>query len=743
MPTCSSGLLAALLAAARFASADPTRHIQSAVTVEPCAQVSTLWAAQVSASPLATPTVAARLAYECLNSVPLGKDAAIELVDTMVPYLEWQSDTTYKADPPADYPFPAYDIFGNLARIRAGLVADEYANEYEFQLDLYLNITGKGHDGHLLFYPDALTRVFGFERRQSLVSISEDGVSLPVIKLYEDVVANPDTASAVALINGVSAAEYVDDFGSLAVGNQDKDAIYNSMFFSLSYHATHGAGGFFAKGGRTRFIYPGPITTFTLANGTIITVQNKAVITANLTGVIDGPSYYAKFCNPNGMMAAGSASSNATVTKRVAARSTAPAISGYPSPVAITNDTVASCYYLQGEGYDNIVVIALLDMFADSFAEFQAVVQECIAEAVDAGKTKLIVDLQANGGGYLMLGYDFFRQLFPTIVEDGLSRWKESAGFLAAAQVDSDLVAALDPWTSRNSSLIKSWETWYNYQYDYNMTGQPFLSFEEKFRPHLYKNTNYTSLVRWNLHDSLTTSNSTFGVGIEITGYGSLSSVLQPFDAENIILLYDGACASTCSIFSEMLRSQGGVRSIAMGGRPVEGLIQGVGGIKGSQSLRWSDVHGYITRFMRYATRDEHVSEFARYSSLPLNRSIAASLNVRDAIPRDHIEDGLPAQYVNVPADCRLYWTAPMITNATAIWAAAADAAFKGASCVAGDLSARSNKKREAEQRQQHTGVVTQATGVFPKRNRGDALKRHPLQDEQWFNAMFMNKEIF
>lgn len=39
----------------------------------------------------ATPTVAAQLAHDCLNSVPLNKTAAIELVDAMEPYLEWQS----------------------------------------------------------------------------------------------------------------------------------------------------------------------------------------------------------------------------------------------------------------------------------------------------------------------------------------------------------------------------------------------------------------------------------------------------------------------------------------------------------------------------------------------------------------------------------------------------------------------------------------------------------------------------
>jgi len=77
-----------------------------------------------------------------------------------------------------------YDIFANIAEIKAKLEAGIYVGEYEFQLDLYLNVFGSGHDGHFIFYPDALSRVFAFTRPKALVSVSEDGASLPVIKLY-------------------------------------------------------------------------------------------------------------------------------------------------------------------------------------------------------------------------------------------------------------------------------------------------------------------------------------------------------------------------------------------------------------------------------------------------------------------------------------------------------------------------------------------------------------------------------
>lgn len=133
---------------------------------------------------LATPTVAASLAHECLKTVPLGKDQAIQLIDAIEPYLEWQSDAGYKKDPPKSYFYPGFDIFGNLAKVRSNVKAGKYAGEFDFQTDLYKQIWAPGQDGHYVLYPDLLARAFKWRRAvPPIVSISEDGKSLPVIKL--------------------------------------------------------------------------------------------------------------------------------------------------------------------------------------------------------------------------------------------------------------------------------------------------------------------------------------------------------------------------------------------------------------------------------------------------------------------------------------------------------------------------------------------------------------------------------
>lgn len=146
------------------------------------------------------------------------------------------------------------------------------------------------------------------------------------------------------------------------------------------------------------------------------------------------------------------------------------------------------------------------------------------------------------------------------------------------------------------------------------------------------------------------------------------------------------------------MRTQAGVKSIAMGGRPTAGLIQGVGGIKGAESLGWSNVLGYAKDANQTATPDQK-KVLARLTHIPISRSSSSGLNVRDNILPDHVNDGLPAQYVVEYSECRLYYTEPMVTDVTAMWKAAADAAFNGKKCTAGslpkrDLEAESKAKR-------------------------------------------------
>lgn len=660
-------------------SASPT------ITAGACATVSSLSASLKAATPAATPTIPASIAHACLESVPLNSAAAVELVDAIEPYLEWQSDSAYKKNPPADYFYPPIDIFGKLASIKANLKANLYVNEYAFQQDLY-QVFAPGHDGHYVLYPDLLSKAFEWGRARGLVSISKDGREIPEIYIYEDITASPSTASVLKLINGIDASTYVQNYAYTASFNQDADAAYNTMFFEKAFVGEGTGNGYFFRNGRVRYIYPGPDTTFTYANGTTFMLNNVAYVKGDFSGVTDGPSFYQKFCT-----------GPVTTESAAAVNEVLTGPPGYPVPVITTGDAIVSGYYLDGKGFEDVAVISLLAFESESPVEFQTIAQKFIADAKAAGKTKMVVDLSANGGGYILQGYDLYRQFFPDIIQEDYTRVRENPQMLAAAKVFSDAIPDnYDPDTA-SDEIIGDYENFLNWRYDYNLTEQPFTSFEDKFAPHVYAGDAYTNIIRWNFNDPLTTSNSSWGFGTDITGYGSRTNFTQPFAAEDIILLYDGYCASTCTIFSEFMRLQGGVKSIAMGGRPNKKPIQGVGGIKGAQSFGFADILYEAQSAIEQTTDAKLIATLSVLNDLPINRSSATGINLRDNILPYHLNDGLPAQYVVEEADCRLYYTLPMINDVTELWKGAATAAWGGGKCVAGAGLGKREEKAEAK----------------------------------------------
>ncbi|KAH8802632.1 peptidase s41 family protein [Xylogone sp. PMI_703] len=665
-------------------SSAPATTTTATSTLEACGKVSSSSAVQAAAT--ATPTVDAALAYECLNSVPLNKTAAIALVDAYVPYLEFQSDLAYLKDPPSTYFYPPHDVLGKLATIRANLVADKYANEYAFQADLY-QVFAPAHDGHFVVYPDLLSAALEFGRQLPIVSVSLDGKELPKIYAYEDIVTDPSTASPITQINGEDAATYVANFAYTASYNQDADSAYNSMFFEKAYVAGGTGTGYFSINGRVRYIYPGPSTSFTFENGTSYSLNNVAHVKASFAGVTDGESFYTKFCT--GQAAASTAHDIASA--QVAAAGDA--LPGYPDPVIITGDGIVSGYYLTTPGFEDVAVLAMLAMENEDPSEFQAVVQNFIAGAKADGKTKIVIDVQANGGGYILQGYDVFRQFFPQILQRDYTRFRENAAFDALAEVYSASIPDdYDPNTS-SGTIISFAENWWNYRYDYNLTEQHFPTFESKFAPEIHAGDPYTALVRWDLNDPLTTVNTTFGMGMEITGYGSRKNFTQPFETDNIVILYDGVCASTCILFSEFMIHDAGVKTIAMGGRPQPGLIQGMGGVKGGQSYDWGSFYSNAQFAIENGViTDEQKAILSNLTLLPVERSTATSVNLRDIILPDEVAEAIPAQFVAEESDCRLFWTPDMITDVTKVWEAAASAAFDGSPCAYGGFSKTSKR---------------------------------------------------
>jgi hypothetical protein len=199
----------------------------------------------------------------------------------------------------------------------------------------------------------------------------------------------------------------------------------------------------------------------------------------------------------------------------------------------------------------------------------------------------------------------------------------------------------------------------------------------------------YTQIMRYNFSDPYLYQGDTIE---SVTGYGPLAKTsAQPYAAEDIILLTDGYCASTCAVFSDLMRRLGGVRSIVLGGRPTFGPMQGVGGTKGVLVEPWSAIEASIASTLADFGTAAQKKKWATYlpGEWPIAMTNAPTVNFRSGY---HPGSDTPMQFLNESANCRLFYTPAMLTNVTHIWETVAELAWgigggSGQTCVRGSTS--------------------------------------------------------
>ncbi|KAF2182762.1 peptidase S41 family protein-like protein [Zopfia rhizophila CBS 207.26] len=677
-----------------------TRQDNTTNTTAPCAQVSQAIYGQADRPP--TPTVPAKIAYECIQSVPLNVTSAKLLLKDIRPYIEWQSTLTVLKNPPAEYVEkvqPAVDIIGGLEKIGASVDSGQYKSEYEFGWALY-TLLQSAHDGHFTYVPDSVGTIFTWGRTVPLVSVSEDGKKLPSVFAFEDILGTQFknisyTPSAIVKIDGKDATEFLEalsQYGSL----QDRDALYNNVFYELAQVSLSNSGaatGMFTGGGRGRWVYPGPTTTLTFANGSSTTIENYARVLQNFRDIQTGEDLAAKW-----FYYASTGDDDQPVNEDPSTGVTAP---GYPNPVVPGPNNLINGFYIDAPGYENVAVLQVPNFVGDQSAEvdFQKTTKDFLPKAVADGKTKLIIDLQANGGGTILQGYDMFKQLFPTLEPYGANRFRAHESVDLIGQSFSAFGSQFPRVDTKNQTIRSIQATYFDYHSDTDVDGKPFTSWADKYGPIEQLNDKYTNLARWNLSDVHTVWNSG---GIYVTGYGPLSNNTKtsPFKAEDIVILTDGYCASTCTIFSELMKQQAGVKTIAMGGRSNKNPIQAIGGVKGTNNYQWGYIQSLAQQAKIIAPADQkdkfNNSVLSAYASdIPYQRAASnPGVNVRDGL-RQNDTSGIPLQFVYEEADCRLYYTPEMTVDITAVWKAAANAQWGGkGNCVGGG----GYGKREADE---------------------------------------------
>ncbi|KAF2148077.1 hypothetical protein K461DRAFT_233506 [Myriangium duriaei CBS 260.36] len=660
------------------------------------------------------PAVPAELAYKCLKSIPFNRTSSVQLLDTITPFLDWQTSLTRVKSPPRKYASKVqrpYDFHKTWGCIRCRVIWFGFPSQYDFAIAVYHAFT-RVHDTHFSFTPKEVVNLFSFGRPLPLISVSITGRTPPKPYVYSDIVASVLKStgsvqgefkpSAIVEINGRPVKSFLERWSQVGY-LQDPDALYNNLFYSPAQIALGDEGtgtGTFSGGGRGQNYYPGPTTKFKFENGTVVTVQNYARVWQDFKGIQSGADVAAKYLQYpkealNNLFQEAAVNTKAYDIKRnmtVPGNAQQLPAPGYPKAVHRHSKNWNSGYFLGEEKYRDVVVLAV-NSFAPGWGklprEFQQVVQNTIASAKAGNKTKLIIDVSANAGGTVLVGYDLVTQLFGKALPYGGGRFRahEALDLLgrSVSQVTTNLSRTLN-LTYDDLDLVSS--AW-NYRTDTDASYHPFKSWAEKYHPRRLGpgNDKYTSIVRWNLSDPVLPWN---GGDIYVSGYLNRSGFTgTPFKRDNIIVVYDGYCGSTCAVFHEIMKQQFGIKSIALGGRSNKNIIQAVGGTKGCSTLNshYMFYRQFVTAYKKAPAVLQNIwqkSPFAKYTAVFSYQASTFRLNTRDSFQQGD-KTNTPLQFVYEPADCRILYTPQMVVDQSVVWRTVADTVWGNSNaCVAG-----------------------------------------------------------
>lgn len=633
------------------------------------------------------------------------------MVTSLKEFIEFQSSLAWLASPPDDYELEAVDLLETLDDIASTVQSGGYDSEYDFQLAVFEAIIS-AHDGHLNYVPDIFVPfVFGNDLAEDLLSVSSDGVSVPKLyrKRHIDRWQNSGESGlppAIEQINGQAAADYINEITLKYTQFQDPDAMWNSQF------ATYQTPQILSELGAS-LVYHGDSLTFTYEDGSEDEAESYAFLSNEASArlfanrVRSGEDFYDAFLQPIDSLPTVARRSE---VKRLSAEDQKPrgvnSIANAKEivrariaeqrelenlPVALTNVTeggggTVAGYFLDGDGYDDTAVLAVSDFIGTDgdvygyLEEFQATVEDFLNECRSEGKEKLVIDVTGNGGGLVAAGLELFAQLFPDEEQWGANNMRLGT----AVQPIAEILGSISPFwqpegleENQAFEIITTNPVILNYMPSLGTEtpeGEAFATVDDVLGPVTLNGDEFTAFQNSPL--------DAVDAAWNMTGTGDRSSPAPaPFSPENIVILTDGTCGSTCTIFSYLMIDFLGVRTTTVGGRPQTGSMQSIGGVEGSQLFLHLDISNaaYAALVLSGDERDDLengplgiLSE--AYSLRRSSDLTGMGVNGKNAFGPRNAE--VPFQFLNAPANCRFFYTYEMTQDGEATWRYAVDATW-------------------------------------------------------------------
>jgi hypothetical protein len=148
----------------------------------------------------------------------------------------------------------------------------------------------------------------------------------------------------------------------------------------------------------------------------------------------------------------------------------------------------------------SVLSIPSFDVFGDALGTAQTTVEEFIRRTQEAGLQKVVIDLQQNGGGQVLLAVDTFKRFFPDIEPFGGSRLRASHPTNVMGEAITDYFNQL-PATDPDYAILSTVEWVATTRIDAEMNSN-FTSWSQFFGPVRSGDDLFTKTVR-NLASSI------------------------------------------------------------------------------------------------------------------------------------------------------------------------------------------------------------------------------------------------
>lgn len=311
--------------------------------------------------------------------------------------------------------------------------------------------------------------------------------------------------------------------------------------------------------------------------------------------------------------------------------------SGTPLP---GSSSVAQFYTLPG----NTTGVLALGSFSDSsFDTFLRNLLTGLQNLKSSGATQLIVDVTNNGGGFICAAHWLHRIIVgpksTSVPQAGLDT-KARAGPLAQLIVKA-IADGNDPdEVTLYNSVNWRFANGTNFPEDYDWLQPPV-----------------TTVI--NGHQDAFSQR----LGQECQPFDIDPPTEALFDPKNVVIVSNGRCASSCSLFSITMSKQEGSKTVVVGGQ--KGVQQQYCGTVGGQSSDYSTMDNDI-KSMKLKNSTFAPPDFVTNSVQGITWRLGFGI--------DNTEE--PEEWQDHPADVNFPLTADIVNNPSAIWQAVAKAVF-------------------------------------------------------------------